>query len=340
MPKTLGTVINAGLKEVGEPEVTEFTSDNILQQRLIEVANNAVRGLIDRLDYDWLYKRTTLSTNADITTGSAAVTNGSTTVSSVDSSGSSADNFGSVSTSMWFRTTSTQKSYQISAVSTGSSPDTITLETNYLDSTSSATGYRIFQDTYAISTSDFDFGSLSIATYGDAGTWSAGISGQLEDNHLGMVTLPEIYPRSGGDLHRDTSGRPILIAPISADSSDNPQFVLWPFPTDTYLIELWYIAAFTENTTFATSMFGGDAPESAYDYVEHKVCAAAHKWDEAFKQAAVFEQEAEVSLANVIRRENRDKIDVGFDVETYRRAYGVRYPTRSGITFDTVRRRS
>jgi hypothetical protein len=161
----------------------------------------------------------------------------------------------------------------------------------------------------------------------------------LEDNQLDLVTLPELYRRSGGDPHRDTSGRPALIAPINADSSDNPQFKLWPYPTDTFLIELWYIASFTENTTFATTMFGGDAPESAYDYVEHKVVSAAHKWDEAFDQAAVAEQEAEVSLLNVIRRENREKINVGFNVETYRRSYGVRYPTRSGLGFDTVRRR-
>ena len=62
MPKALGKIINAGMKEVGEPEVTSFDANNILQQRLIEVANNAVRGLVDRLDYDWLFKRTTLST--------------------------------------------------------------------------------------------------------------------------------------------------------------------------------------------------------------------------------------------------------------------------------------
>lgn len=294
---------------------------------------------MDRLDYDWLYKRTTLVTTAEITTGSAAVTDGSTTVTSVDSSGDNADSFTGAVAGMFFRAAGTQKSYKISSVSLGSTPDTITIEANYIDATSTAKGYRIFQDDYAISDSDFDFGALSIASYGDSGTWSSGISGLLEDNHLDLVTLPELYRRSGGDPHRDTSGRPTLIAPVIADSSDNPQFKLWPFPTEEFLVELWYIAFFTENTTFGTNMFGGDAPESAYDYVEHKVVAAAHKWDEAFDQASVAEQEAEISMMNVIRRENREKINVGFSVETYRRSYGVNYPARSGRAFDTVRHR-
>jgi len=339
MPKALGKIINAGMKEVGEPEVTSFDANNILQQRLIEVANNAVRGLVDRLDYDWLFKRTTLSTTDDINADSAAVTKDSTTVTSVDSGGVNANSFTGAAAGMYFRASGTQKSYLINSVNLSGSPHTVVLETAYLDTTSASKGYRIFQDTYAITDADFDFGSLSIASYGDSGTWSSGISGLLEDNHLDLVTLPELYRRSGGDPHRDTSGRPILIAPVKADSSSNPQFKLWPFPTDDFLIELWYIAFFTENTTFATNMFGGDAPESAYDYVEHKVVGAAHKWDEAFDHAAVAEQEAEIALMNVIRRENREKINVGFNVETYRRSYGVRYPTRSGITFDTVRRR-
>ncbi len=336
MPKSLGFCVNAALKEVGEPAVTEFTSTNILQQRLIEVGNNAVRGLVDRLDYDWLYKRTTLSTLEDITTGSAAVTNADATINSVDSDGNAATNWGSVAAGMWFRANATQKSYQIATATSSAEAE---LETAYLDATSTATGYRIFKDTYAISDSDFDIMSLSVAAYGDSGTWSTGISGLLEDNHLDLVTLPELYRRSGGDPHRDTSGRPTLIAPIAADSSDNPQYKLWPAPLETFLIELWYTSFFSENTTFATNMFGGDAPESAYDYVEHKMVAAAHLWDEAFDQASVAEQKAELSLLNVIRRENREKINVGFNVETYRRSYGVRYPTRSGITFDTVRRR-
>lgn len=166
--KTLGDIINSALKEVGEPEVESFTSDNILQQRMIEAANNAVRNLVDRLDYDWRLKRTTLVTVADITTGSAAVTKGDATVSSVDSDGDAATNFGSVTTSMWFRAASTQKSYQIA---TATSSSAFELESNYLDSTATASGYRIFQDTFSIDEVT-DFGELVIATYGDGRSWT------------------------------------------------------------------------------------------------------------------------------------------------------------------------
>lgn len=337
--KTLGVIVNAALKEIGEPEVTSFDTSNILQVRLIEVANNAVRELVDRLDYDWRLQRAILVTNADITSGSAAVTNASTTVNSVNSEGTNATNFGSATTSMWFRATSTQKSYQISAVSTESSPHSITLENAYLDSTSTALGYRIFQDTYAVSTSGF--GELVEASYGDAASWAlaVGHSSALPDNRLVVVPFTRLMQLSGGERHRDTSGRPRIIAQIGPDSSNNPQFVLWPFPTEKYLIELFYSLEFTENETFSTVMFGNDAPSSAYDFVEHKVVAAAHEWDQNYNSAATYEQRSQVAIANVIRRENRERIDVGFDVETYRRSYGIRYPTRSGILFDTVLRR-
>ncbi len=329
-------MINAGLKEIGEPEVTSFTATNILQQRLIEVANNSVRGMVDRLDYDWLYKRTTISTTAVVTTGAVSVTNGSTTINSVNSSGGAATNFVSTMAGTWFRVGATQKSYKIASFT---STSVMELETEYLDTTNTAASYRIFKDTFGITDADFDVGSLTMAAYGDSGTWTAGISGYQENNEIGLVSMPRLYQHSGGDPHRDTSGRPVVIAPQLADSSNDPQFTLWPYPTDTFLIELWYIAFFAENVTFATALFGGSAPQSAYDYVEHKVVAAAHKWDEAFDQAAVAEQEAQTSFQNVIRRENRERMDTGLTVETYRRHYGINYPTSSNITFNTVRRR-
>lgn len=333
--KSLGVIVNSALKEIGEPEITAFDTDNILQVRLIEVANNAVREMVDRIDYDWRLQRTTLTTNAHITTESAAVTNGDATVNSVTSSGASADNWGSVSTSMWFRATSTLKSYQISTITTDGLPDTLELETAYLDSTSTAIGYRIFQDTYAIST--VGFGELVEASYGDAG--ASGMFSSLPDNRLVVVPFTRLMDLAGGERHRDTSGRPRVIAQIGPDSSDNPQFILWPYPNKAYLIELFYAAEFTENETFATVMFGADAPSSAYDFVEHKTVAAAHEWETNYDGASVYEQRAQVAMANVIRRENRERVDVGFDVETYRRSYGIRYPTRSGILFDSVLRR-
>jgi hypothetical protein len=335
--KTLGTILNASLKEIGEPEISTIDTDNILQVRLIEVANNAVRELRDRLNYDWTLQRATLSTNADITTESAAVTNGDATVNSVTSAGANADNWGSVTTSMWFRAASTQKSYQISSITTSGSPHTLELETTYLDSTSTAIGYRIFQDTYSVSTAGF--GELVEASYGDSGSWASGIQGYLPNHRLVVVPFSRLMQLAGGDRHRDTSGRPRVICQIGADSSDNPQFILWPYPTDTYLIELFYTLEYAENETFNTVMFGADAPSSAYDFVEHKVVAAAHEWDTNYNSAATYEQRAQIAIANVIRRENRERIDFGFDVETYRRHYGIRYPGRSGIFFDTVLRR-
>ena len=335
--KTLGVIINAALKEVGEPEITEFTSSNILQQRLIEVSNNATRELVDRLDYTWRLQRTTISTNADITTESAHVINGDATVNSVTSDGDDADNWGSASTSMWFRASGTQKSYQISSITTSGSPDTLELETAYLDDTNTAVGYRIFQDSYGISTSGF--GDLVEASYGDSASWSSAMGGVLPDDRLIKKTFPDLMALAGGDRHRDTSGRPRVIAEIGVDSSNNPQFVLWPYPNDTYLIELWYSVEFTENSTFSTVMFGNDAPSSAYDYIEHKTVAAAHLWDENTSKAAVYEQMARNAFDNILRRENREKIGTGFTIETNRRRYGGRYPARSGILFDTAYRR-
>jgi hypothetical protein len=330
--KTLGVILNAALKEMGEPEITEISSENIIQQRLIESANNAVREMVDQVDYDWRLKRLTVSTNADISTESAAVTNGDATVSSVTDAGDAATNFSSVTTAMWFRAASTQKSYQIA---TATSSSQFELETTYLDTTSTSIGYRIFQDTYPISTSGF--GELYDAMYGDASSWT--MHGGSPNSRLSVVPFSRLMQLSGGDRHRDTSGRPRVISQIAPDSSDNPQFVLWPYPDDTYLIEVWYTQEFAENATFSTVMFGADAPSSAYDFVEHKVVASAHQWDENYQAASLYEQKAQGALNIVIRRENRERIDQGLEVDTYRRSYGGRYPTSSGIAFNTVSRR-
>ena len=324
--KTLGGIISSAGMEIGEPVITEFTTTNIFQVRMIEEANNAVRDLVDRLDYKWTLQRTTLSTNADITTEYAAVTNGSTTVNSVDEDGNSADNWGSVAAGMVFRVTATYKSYLIDSVDTSSSPDTLEIETNYLDSTSTASGYRIFQDTYAVSTTNF--AELASASYGDS-VWAG---------ELVVVPLARQIQLAGGDRHIDTSGRPKYISQIGVDSSNNPQFVFWPFPDDTFLFELWYSTEFSTASAFSTVLFGEDAPSSAYDYVEHKVVSAAQLWDERADKAAVFEQKAQSALSNCIRLENRGNLDVGMEVASYRRR-GAHIRGRSERAFDTVRRR-
>ena len=332
--KSLGVLVNAGLKAIGEPEITEFTSTNILQQTLIEAANNAVRDIRDRFNPDWVYKRTTVQMTDDVTTESAAMTNGSTTVTSVDDDGDDATNWDSgVSAGMWFRASGDNDSYLISEVGDEDDPTTITLENAYRGTTSTASGYRIFQDTYAID--DADFGQLQLASYGDAASWVTGLQGNVGNHEMAIISLTELYKRTGGDLHRDTSGRPISITEITPDSSNNPQFIFWPFPTDNWIIELWYSVEYTENSTFATVMFGTDAPPTAYDAVEHAVKSAAYLWDEDERKSAIFDQKYQVSIANLIRRDNRDRKDVGYDVATYRRQYGVRYPVASQIHFDT-----
>tara|TARA_R100000808_G_C2154105_1_gene164826 strand:+ start:4807 stop:5814 length:1008 start_codon:yes stop_codon:yes gene_type:complete len=335
MGKTLGTVVNAALKTMGEPEITSFTAANILQQRLIEVANNAVRELSDQMDFDWRLQRAIITTAASITTDSSALTNGSTTVTSVDSDGVNANSFTGAAAGMYYRRTGDQTSYLISSVNTGASPDTITLETAYLGSTSTAAGYQIIKDTFSVSTANF--GELVVATYG--GSLASGVGGTGQPP-LVQKTFAELIQIAGGDRHRNTSGRPQIIAEIGADTSDNPQYVLYPFPDDKYLVELWYTIDFSENATFATEMFGADAPVSAYDFVEHKVVAAGLEWDENYQGAAVYEQRAQIAMTNVIKRENRERIDVGFDVETYRRQYGVRYPGSSSTLFDMHIRRT
>ena len=333
--KTLGAICNAALKELGEPAVTAFTSTNILQQLMIEAANNAVRDIRDRFNPDWVYKRTTVQMTDDVTTENAATTNASTTVTSVDSDGGDATNWTSgVAADMWFRKTGDNDSYLISSVDAVSDPNTIVIENAYRGTTSTAAGYRIFQDTYAIS--DADFGQLQLAGYGEAQTWIDAFGGRgYGNNNLALVSMTELYKRAGGDLHRDTGGRPAYIAEITPDSSNNPQFVFWPFPTDDWIIELWYSVEYTENSTFATPMFGTDAPPTAYDAIEYAVKAAATLWDESPQVSQVFEQKYQLAISNLIRRDNRDRKDVGYDVEMYRRHYGVNYPSQSQIYFDT-----
>ena len=46
MAKTLGATINNALRIIGEPDITEFTSANQLQNILIDSANEAVHDLL------------------------------------------------------------------------------------------------------------------------------------------------------------------------------------------------------------------------------------------------------------------------------------------------------
>lgn len=332
MPKSLGSVVNAGLKSIGDTEVTEFTATNILQQLLIEEANNAVRDILSRNRYRWGLKRTILETTAKVSstsTADAALTNGSPTVTSKDGSGGDDDNFGSVTTSMYGRFASDNTSYKVTAVDTDSSPDTATLEADYKGTTSTGAAYTFLQDEYAFA--DSDFGELKHLTFGEGA--SGTYAGRIADQVVHVVDLSEIIRQSGGDLHRDSSGKPMMIARIGVDSSDNPLFKLWPYPGSAYLMDAWYVPFFSENTTFGTSLFGGDAPELAYDAVEYRVVGRAHLYEKQYQEVKYWEDRYQVAVLNLIRGPTT-LVDQSIDIETYRRTMNVGFRAESQIIFD------
>jgi hypothetical protein len=332
MAKTLGAVINAALKDIKEPEITEFTSTNILEQALIEEANNAKRDILSRKRFNWGLSRTTLTTSDDITTGTVAVTNGSTTVTSKDDDGVAANNFGSVAAGMYIRVGSDKVSYKVTAVDTDDNPDTLTIETAYVGTTSTSAEYTILKDEYGLTTSDLD--NVQFATFSDGQTWFGNNRGSGPNNELGIVDMPELLRGSGGDLHRNTSGKPQVMARIIADSSDRPVFKLWPYPTDQYVIDLWYSTKYSENTTFATNLFGGDAPDLAYDAVEYRVCARAQKWDRNYVEQQYWMQQYQLAIINLIRGPTTITPNA-MSVATYRRSYGVTVRAESQVYFDT-----
>ena len=328
MARSLGQIVNSGLKTIKEPEVTEFTSTNILQQELIEEANNRVSLLRNRLQFDWTLTRTSFVTTATVTDGYAACTNGSATVTSVDSAGADATDFGSVAVGMYFRRPSDTTSYLITAVDIFSTPNTLTLEQVYTGTTTTAAKYVALTDTYAITDTDFD--ELVNAGYGDGFAFGVG-----SKSNLHYVDFGTMFDASGGNMHTDSSGKPRLISHIEPDSSLQTQFRLWPYPDSLYLVELYYSKKFSANTTFATNMFGGDAPDIAYQFVEHGVRARACLFDKQEDEALVWEQRAREALKETERREAReDKEDGYFRVETYRTYGGSGIETRSQLAFD------
>ena len=330
MAKTLGAVIGSALHLIGEPVITAFDTTNILQLQLIDEANNPIRDLLARYPFEWGLKRTTLITTDDVTTGTVIVTNDSTTVTS------SGENFTAVATNptlKWFRVVGDNTSYAIASVSTAASPDTLTLATAYKGGTNAAASYVVFQDTYALTDADLD--EVRVMAYGDALNWATSLNGLLPDQQIGNVTLSELFNIAGGDLHRDTSGRPKLRTRVSVNSSDQPRYVLWPYPTDDYQIEVWYSILYSENSTFATNLFSGDAPAEAYDAVEARVKWRALKFERRREDANDEWQIYQSTIANLLRRENRPEVDHSISVERYGRGVVGGFPARSSTYFDT-----
>ena len=267
-------------------------------------------------DARWTLRQVNVATVADITTGKAGLTNASATVNSVTAAGVSADNFTDVTTDMWFRADADNVSYPISAVALGASPDTITLGTGhatgtrtYLGTTATAGSYRIFQDTYDLPT---NIDEVKFIGYGDAGNWAQA----SRDARIEMVTMARLMSAAGGDLHRDTSGRPRLATLVANDASENQRLLMWPFPTEAHLIDIWAKDLISDNTTFATNLFSGDAPGIANVAVGHRLKMRASHWDANPDSASMWEERYKSAIAHLLRRENRDEVNSAYTVET------------------------
>ncbi len=328
MAKTLLESVNEGLRTIGEPDITAFTSTNQLQNVLISQANDTVHDILESARYRWGLRNDALVLEAAIDTGTVAVTNGSTTVTSKDASGDDADNFTNVEAGDWVRVGTDLTSYEVASVDTASSPDTITLTDEYQGSTSTSASYKVIHDTYSISTSHDE---IFIASYGEKTAFSA-------SREIQVVDMPTIYRKSGGDLHRNTSGYPEFMAQIANDASENKRYVFWPYPDDEWVIHYWYTESFTSNTTAATNMFGGDAPDIAYDAVTHKIRWRACIYDNDFQQAQQWKEEYERSYFQLVSRESRTHREENqIDVETYRSNFlrnTSGHPVVSQIIFD------
>jgi hypothetical protein len=335
--KTLGTILNAGLREIGEPPITALTSTSILELSLIESVNNTITEINDAEEYSWTYGRTTISTVADVATGKCAVTKGATTVSSVNDSGVNATNWTSgVSAGMWIRIANDKTSYKITAVDSSSTPNTVTIDTAYAGATATAAEYTIFQDTFAISASDFD--EVKTLSYGDSRSWVHAMQGQYNGRPLSYYSnFDDLLRISGADLHRDTSGKPQAFAFINPDSSNNPQLVFWPYPDDIYVIEVQYKRKFTDLSTFGGEVFGTDAPDMAYLAVEYGCREYACMWDEDSEKAQYWGGKKYWAIGRVKARENRaHQAEKSMKVYTGRRSYGQGIEVRSQQAFDTV----
>tara|TARA_R110000824_G_scaffold350600_1_gene537546 strand:+ start:1093 stop:2067 length:975 start_codon:yes stop_codon:yes gene_type:complete len=324
MAKTLGQTVNSALRTIGEPDIVEFTATNQLQNILIDTANEAVHDILEAARFRWGEKRDAFTTHAKLTTGGVNVTNGSTGVTSTDGDGAGADNFTNVAVGDFIRVGADLISYEVASVSTGASPDTLGLGDSYLGTTvTSGSSYTVLRDVYGISIANLD--EIVLASYGDDGT------------EIKITDIQDIHDKANGDLHRNTSGRPSYMAEVGVDSSDNPKFLLWPYPDTAYLVSVWATTKFTSNTTFATNMFNGDAPDIAYDAVSHKLRERACIYDEDNAQAQYWGQQYDRARFQVIARESRQYRDgQNMSVETYRRSTPRGHASISQIVFDRV----
>ncbi len=100
-------------------------------------------------------------------------------------------------------------------------------------------------------------------------------------------------------------------------------------------MDVWYTILFSENTTFATNLFGGDAPEIAYDAVEHRLKYRAFRYENMGQDAAEEWRQYERCRGWLNKRESDYRRDQSMGVQTYRRYGRSSYPVRSTTYFDT-----
>ena len=159
---------------------------------------------------------------------------------------------------------------------------------------------------------------------------------------LDQVDLSTIYTYAGGDLHRDSSGKPRLFAEIARNSSDQRQLLFWPYPDDALLIELRHTRRYDAAAAIGTVLFGGDAPDVAYDCVEYRVCRRACVFDNDNAQAGYWDNlyrgdrvRTFGALGDLVARENRDfKRDNAMKVQTFQRGLYRGTRTESQRIFD------
>ena len=340
MSKTLGSVMNGALTAIGEAEVTAIDTDNMLHDILIRECNNGVREVLTKCRFRWGLHRTSLVTTEPIETENVSVTNGSDTVTSVDSDGADAQNFGSVTTDMFIRVGTDLTSYAITAVDSTSDPHTLTIEQNYLGTTDTDATYIVIHDTYDFSNTTMD--EIVSAQYGEGRVHTIGLRGQMGDSNIEQVDLQTIIRAAGGDLHRDSSGKPALFCELQPDASGNRRLLFWPYPDDEYLIELWGVPKYSDATAFATVLFGTDAPDIAYDVVEYRMCRRACQYDNDSRGVAYWNHLYKGdgarefgALGDLMARENREyQADNILKVDTFRRGRLYGLEVRSQTAFD------
>jgi len=333
---TLGEAVNRALVIIGEPEITEFTSDNQLQTLLINMANSAVVDIREETWYaEWAFLHDAVPSVATVTSGTIAVTNGGTTVTSKDDDGDDATNFTNVAAGDWLRKGTDLTSYKVLSVDTSTTPHTLELEDAFLGETATASSYKIIRDTYSLDQSDLD--EVVIMAYGDNAYGYGGA-------RLHRVDMSRIYALSGGDRHRNTSGKPQYFTRIKNDDSGNPRIVLWPYPDSTYLFDLWHTAKYSAQSTFDANLLGVDAPSIAHEAIIAKCQWAACVFDNDTEQARIWGgADGEGGrygnlLTKVAEREMRSSRDDNqLQLQTYRDCgspYGLR--GESQIAFDRV----